>query len=169
MLDLPPPTPPPPDAERRAPEQAPQPPPDIAIEPQDVANDIQATDDETAESIATGERQHTGRNYFNATEIAKQIWQVQEWLVAGVRPNQIRRMCKEEWGLGTRTAESRIAAARQQIVQDVNVLDRQQKVGQMVEQLEKVLAMSLETRQGSNAIGAIRLQADLLQLLARQN
>lgn len=169
MLDLPPPTPPPPEAKLRAPEVPPAPPPDIAIEPQDVASDIQATDNETAESIATGERQHTGRNAFNATEIAKQVWQVQEWLVAGIRPNQIRRLSQQEWGIGSRTADSRIASARQQMVHDINVLDRQQKVGQMVEQLEKVLAMSLETKQGSNAIGALRLQADLLQLLTRQN
>lgn len=167
MLDLPPPTPPP-QAAPAPPPEAPQPPPDIAIEPQDLASDPPPML-ESADDIQTQERQLTGRNAFTAQEIAKQVWQVQEWLIMGYRPNHIRKLCASEWGLATRVAEYRIAAARQQIVQDVNVLDRQQKVGQMVEQLEKVLEMSLQTRQGSNAIGAIRLQADLLQLLARQN
>jgi hypothetical protein len=39
----------------------------------------------------------------------------------------------------------------------------------MLQQLEQVLEQALAMKQGSNAIGALRLQADLLQLLARQN
>lgn len=157
MLDIQPPTPPDPPAL-----EAPQIPPDLAT-------GTSADDplDETADSIDSAARQRSGKNAFTAPEIAKQIWQIQEWLVAGMRPNQIRKLCQQEWGLGTRTADSRITAARQQIVTDVNVMDRAQKVGQMVEQLEKVLEMSLATRQGSNAIGAIRLQSELLQLLAK--
>jgi hypothetical protein len=55
------------------------------------------------------------------------------------------------------------------MVIDANVYDRQEKVGQMLQQLEQVLEQALTMRQGSNAIGALRLQADLLQLLTRQN
>lgn len=160
MLDIPPQEPPPIHA---APALEPDPslPPDVAVE--SAFGEL----NETAENIDTAARQRSGKNAFTAPEIAKQIWQIQEWLVAGMRPNQIRKLCQQEWGLGTRTADSRITAARQQIVTDVNVMDRAQKVGQMVEQLEKVLEMSLATRQGSNAIGAIRLQSELLQLLAK--
>lgn len=157
MLDIQPPAPPDPPAL-----EAPQIPADLAT-----STSADEPIEETADNIDTAARQRGGKNAFTAPEIAKQIWQVQEWLIQGFRPNQIRRLCEQEWGLGTRTAESRIAAARLQIVQDVNVLDRAQKVGQMVEQLEKVLAISLETKQGSNAIGAIRLQSELLQLLAK--
>jgi hypothetical protein len=55
------------------------------------------------------------------------------------------------------------------MVTDANVMDRQEKVGQMLQQLEQVLEQALRLNQGSNAIGALRLQADLLQLLSRQN
>jgi hypothetical protein len=106
---------------------------------------------------------------FRAVEIAAQIHQVQEWLSLGKRPNQIRKLCSEEWGLSTRVAEYRIADARKQMVVDANVMDRQEKVGQMLQQLEQVLEQALRLNQGSNAIGALRLQADLLQLLSRQN
>jgi hypothetical protein len=98
-----------------------------------------------------------------------QIHQVQEWLTQGKRPNQIRALCAEHWGLKTRSAEQRIQDARRQMVADANVMDRPEKVGQMLQQLEQVLEQALAMKQGSNAIGALRLQADLLQLLARQN
>jgi hypothetical protein len=109
------------------------------------------------------------RNAFKAIEIAQQVHQVQEWLTQGKRPNEIRRLCSEQWGLTTRVAEHRMHDARRQMVIDANVYDRQEKVGQMLQQLEEVLNQSLNMRQGSNAIGALRLQADLLQLLSRQN
>ena len=102
-------------------------------------------------------------------EIADQVHQVQEWLTLGKRPNQIRALCAELWGLKTRAAEQRIHDARKQMVVDCNDMDRKDKVGQMLQQLEEVLQQALDMRQGSNAIGAIRLQADLLQLLTRQN
>ncbi len=109
------------------------------------------------------------RKAFRAIEIAQQVHQVQEWLTQGKRPNQIRKLCSEEWGLETRTAENRIHDARRQMVADANVMDRPEKVGQMLQQLEQILEQALAMKQGSNAIGALRLQADLLQLLARQN
>ncbi len=107
------------------------------------------------------------RNAFSSLEIAAQIAQVQEWLTMGKRPNQIRQLCSDEWGLNTRVAESRMHEARKQMVVDVDVYVRKDKAAQMVQQLEQVLEQALQMRQGSNAIGALRLQADLLQLLSR--
>lgn len=109
------------------------------------------------------------RNTFNSIEIADQVQQVQEWLVTGHRPNQIRSMCAERWGLSSRVSEGRIAMARKQMIMDVNIMDRKEKAAQIIEQLENVLKMSLETKQCSNAIGSLSLQAKLLGLLARDN
>ena len=112
----------------------------------------------------------TKRTYLNAftsVEVADQVHQCVEWISLGLRPNQIRRLCREHWDLNTRTAESRIAQARKQMIADANVMDRAEKVGQMLQQLEQVLQDSIKMKQGSNAIGALRLQADLLQLIAK--
>ena len=106
---------------------------------------------------------------YRALEIAEQIHQVQEWLTGGYRPNQIRALCAEQWGLGTRAAEQRMQDARRQMVLDVNDYDRKEMAAKMLQSLETVLKQALDLRQGSNAIGAMRLQADLLQLLTRQN
>lgn len=123
----------------------------------------------TSGDAPEGETPKKKRKAFRAIEIANQIHQVQEWLTQGKRPNQIRQLCSEEWGLETRVAEHRIQDARRQMVTDANVMDRPEKVGQMLQQLEQVLEQALAMKQGSNAIGALRLQADLLQLLTRQN
>ena len=124
---------------------------------------------EEAEPAEGGKKAPKQRVAYRALEIAAQIQQVQEWLTQGKRPNQIRALCAQEWGLGTRASEQRMQDARRQMVVDANVYDRQEKVGQMLQQLEQVLEQALTMRQGSNAIGALRLQADLLQLLSRQN
>lgn len=68
-------------------------------------------------------------------------------------------------GIATRTAEHRMAAARQQMIRDINVMDRAEKVSEMIEKLETVIQMSIERNMGANAIGAMKLQADLLQLV----
>lgn len=129
---------------------------------QDVINDIQ---NGVLDEIVA-KRKKVGNTH---REIAEQVHQVQEWLTLGKRPNQIRALCAELWGLKTRAAEQRIHDARRQMVLDCNDMDRKDKVGQMLQQLEQVLEQALTMKQGSNAIGAIRLQADLLQLLTRQN
>lgn len=141
-----------------------------AIQDEDGTEALQITDSEQgAPDNGKTKAAAKPRNAFKAIEIAEQVRLVQEWLTQGKRPNEIRRLCSEEWGLSTRVSESRMHDARRQMVIDANVYDRQEKVGQMLQQLEEVLKQSLQMRQGSNAIGALRLQADLLQLLSRQN
>jgi len=44
-------------------------------------------------------------------------------------------------------------------------MDRAEKVSEMIEKLETVIQMSIERNMGANAIGAMKLQADLLQLV----
>jgi hypothetical protein len=158
MIDLP----PPPGINDPQPEQPADPAPDTDAT---LASDAPAPAAESPEICPkTGKKRRVN---FDSIAIAQQVFQVQEWLSLGKRPNQIRRLCADEWGLSFRTAESRIQMARRQMVTDANVMDRQEKVGQMLQQLEQVLEQALAMRQGSNAIGALRLQADLLQLISR--
>ena len=116
-----------------------------------------------------GTQDEKKRQGYRAIEIVEQIHQVQEWLTEGKRPNQIRALCAEHWGLKTRASEQRMQDARRQMVIDVNTYDRKEMAAKMIQSLDTVLNQALEMHQGSNAIGAMRLQADLLQLLSRQN
>lgn len=106
------------------------------------------------------------RQAWTAMEIAEQVFIVQDWLAEGTRPNTIRERCAARWGLATRTSEHRIQAARQQMIKDINI-DRADKVAELVEKLETVIQQSIDRNMGANAIGAMRLQADLLQLIQK--
>lgn len=107
------------------------------------------------------------RNAFSALEIAEQIHQVRDWITHGKRANEIRRLCSEQWGLNGRVAEARMQEARRAMVTDLEKLDRKDLAAQAMETLLKVQEMSLDTRQGSNAIGATRLLLELAGILGR--
>jgi hypothetical protein len=107
------------------------------------------------------------RNGFSAVEIARQIDQVRDWISHGKRPFEIRRLCSDAWGLNPRVAESRMQEARRAMVLDLEQIDRKDLAAQAVETLLKVQEMSLDTRQGSNAIGATRLMLELAGILGR--
>ena len=169
MLNLPPPTPPPPPAS--------EPEPIDALDASDVCG-IANGDDQVAETAPTLEAIHDAdppatekrkRSSYNAIETVEQIHQVQEWLTLGKRPNQIRALCAEHWGLQTRASESRMHEARKQMALDVNAYERKDMAAKMIQNLEMVIEQSLASGMGSNAIGALKLQADLLQLTNRKN
>ena len=109
------------------------------------------------------------RNSFDSLEIAEQVDQVRDWLVAGERPNAVRRMCSERWGLTTRVAEARMQRDRQEMVRDISGIDRQQFAAQIVESAADILKDAQNSRQLSNALGALRLQAEILGVTGRSN
>ena len=53
------------------------------------------------------------------------------------------------------------------MVRDVDSIDRKELAAQALETLLKIQEMSLDTRQGSNAIGATRLMLELAGILGR--
>lgn len=119
----------------------------------------------TAADGAKPERKQRVAN--RAMEIAEQVYQVRDWLAHGKRPHEVRRLCGERWGLATRTAETRIQEARRAMVRDVEAIDRKELAAQALETLLKVQEQSLDTRQGSNAIGATRLMLELAGIVGR--
>jgi hypothetical protein len=104
------------------------------------------------------------RAAFTALEIADQVDAVRDWLAQGMRPHHIRRRCAEEWGLQTRAAESRMQLARQRMVQDLEKVDRREKVAELLEAAAEILELARETKQLSNALGCLSLQSRLLGL-----
>ena len=102
-----------------------------------------------------------------STEIADQVAQVMQWLASGYRPFEIRKRASDEWGLPSRTAENRMAAARRQLLADVSAADRQEIAAQMMAAAAEIAQKSIETRQLSNAIGAWRLYGELAGVIGR--
>ena len=108
----------------------------------------------------------THRNRGTAMEISEQVDTVRKWLTMGLRPYEIRRKCAEQYGLAGRTADSRMAEARRQQVCDVGAIKREELLAQSIEALQQVLYESMDNKQCSNAIGAIRLMSELTGLQA---
>lgn len=81
----------------------------------------------------------------------------------------IVRVCSAEWGVGERMVEEYIRKARKRIRDEYDGTDRKDWIAMALQKLEKVADMSIETRQHSNAIGAIGLQAKLLQITSNNN
>lgn len=108
----------------------------------------------------------TARNRGTAMEISEQVDQVRKWLTMGLRPYEVRRKCSETYGICGRTAESRMQEARRQQVADVGAIKREELLAQSIEALQQVLYESMDNKQCSNAIGAIRLMSELTGLQA---
>ena len=117
--------------------------------------------------MATGEQSGKRKSDTKAPghksiEIARQIEEVQQLLVGFHSAREIRQILAERYGLPARTADHRIKAAREGIRSDVNAQDRQDVAAMMMEQCLKIAKEAGETRQLSNAIGAMRLYGEIL-------
>lgn len=95
-------------------------------------------------------------------EIADQVDHCVKALIGFKTPRAIRHELAERWGLPERTADRRIQAAREQMTRDVNEEQRQDVVARMMQQCLAIAEQAGETRQLSNAIGAMRLYGELL-------
>jgi hypothetical protein len=93
---------------------------------------------------------------------------VRDWLTHGKRPNEIRRLSARRSGGSAYGWLSReCKKLSREMVRDLDSIDRKELASQLIETLLKVQEQALDTRQGSNAIGASRLISELTGLLGR--
>ena len=98
----------------------------------------------------------------NALIIADQVRFAIDLLVKFHSAREVRDALVNKWGLSENTAIRRVKQAREAMRDDVNVADRQEIIATMTEQCLRVAKEATETRQLSNAIGALRLYGELL-------
>ena len=109
-----------------------------------------------------GKRTGNDKTGERALEIAEQINLAKEMLIGFSRPGEICRALADRWGLSERTCSARISQARKLITSEINAADRQEIVATMMQQCLKIAKEASETRQLSNAIGAMRLYGELV-------
>lgn len=112
-------------------------------------------------------KKHTARCSKEVKE--NRINRMIEWISVCKPVHEMIRLASEEWGLTSRQAENYLQQARAKIRERWNGQDRQDFVASALEKMEKVAQMSIASGQGSNAIGAVNLQAKLLQITTRDN
>lgn len=79
-------------------------------------------------------------------------------------PAKIREYLLETYGIEEGTAQNRICAARQVLVNDHLNMSRSDKVSELVALMVRVIDMSVDNGRGNDAIGAARLIAELTRV-----
>lgn len=96
-----------------------------------------------------------GRAGKGALDIAEQLHSVRVMLSNGRSPYEIRQALAIQYGLPERTAERRIKEARELQVRELEQLDRKELAAQLIGAAADILKEAKETRQLSNALGAL--------------
>ena len=97
-------------------------------------------------------------------EIDQRVHAVVKLLSSAKRNSYILRFCAEEWGVQKRQAETYIQRAREIIKADYTV-ERSDFLGTRLALLDEIIEASIRCKQHSNAVGALKLQAQLTRLL----
>jgi hypothetical protein len=97
-------------------------------------------------------------------EIDRRIHTVVKLLSSAKTSSYVLRFCSEEWGVSERQGQTYLARAREVIKADYSV-DRTDFLGSRLALLDEIIESSIRTKQHSNAVGALKLQAQLTRLL----
>ena len=97
-------------------------------------------------------------------EIDRRIHTVVKLLSSTKTSSYVIRFCSEEWGVGQRMAEKYLARAREIMKADYSV-ERADFLGTRLALLDEIIEASIDSKQHSHAIGALKLQAQLTRLL----
>ena len=97
-------------------------------------------------------------------EIDRRVHTVVKLLSSAKTNSYILRFCTEEWGVQKRQAETYLQRAREIIKADYSV-ERSDFLGTRLSLLDEIIKASIRCKQHSNAVGALKLQAQLTRLL----
>ena len=97
-------------------------------------------------------------------EIDRRIHTVVKLLSSAKTNSYILRFCTEEWGVQKRQDETYLQRAREIIKADYSV-KRSDFLGTRLALLDEIIEASIRSKQHSNAVGALKLQARLTRQL----
>ena len=97
-------------------------------------------------------------------EIDRRIHTVVKLLSSAKTTSYVCQYASDEWGVDRRTAERYLAKAREIIRADYSV-ERSDFLGTRLALLDEIIEASIRCKQHSNAVGALKLQAQLTRLL----
>ena len=100
----------------------------------------------------------------DSAEIERRANKNDKHLPTAKTSSDIRRFANEEWGVSESQADRYLARARDIIRADYSV-DRSDFLGSRLALLDEIIEASISTKQHSNAVGALKLQAQLTRLL----
>lgn len=99
-------------------------------------------------------------------EVEHRVDVIARMIVNAATTSQVLRYCSVEWGVSKRQAETYLARAREAVRQDYS-LERAEFLASRLGVLDSVTQKAVKSGQLSAAVGSIRLQAELAQLLSK--
>ena len=100
----------------------------------------------------------------DTAEIDRRIHTVVKLLSSAKTSSYVCRDARDEWGVSRATAERYMKRAREIIKADYSV-ERSDFLGTRLALLDEIIEASIRCKQHSNAVGALKLQAQLTRLL----
>lgn len=100
-------------------------------------------------------------------EIEARIDKVQRMLICCASLSDIKRFAAKEWGVASRTVDTYVQRARQQLREDC-AIERADFIAARLGTLDKIIRESISSGQHSNAIGALRLQMEVTGSMAQK-
>ena len=97
-------------------------------------------------------------------EVNRRVHEVVKLICAAKTNSHIRQYAADEWGSSERQADRYLAQAREIIKADYSI-ERSEFLASRIALLDKIAEKSIAQGQNSNAVGALRLQAELTRLL----
>ena len=89
------------------------------------------------------------------------VEELADMIVKGYSQRELRMHVRHQWGLSDDSALIYIREARTLVTADLKDLDRQDMLAAKIQQLEAIARDSIASGRENNAIGAIRLLAEL--------
>ena len=97
-------------------------------------------------------------------EIDRRVHTLVKLLSSAKTTSYILRFCSDKWEVTSRQAQTYLQRAREVIKADYSV-ERSDFLGTRLALLDEIIKASIRCRQHSNAVGALKLQAQLTRLL----
>lgn len=99
-------------------------------------------------------------------EVDRRVDAIARLLMDAATTSQVLRYCAAEWGVNKRQAETYLARARQ-VIRDDYSQERADYLASRLAVLDSVAQKALKCGQLSAAVGAVRLGAELTQLIGK--
>ena len=101
---------------------------------------------------------------ISASEKDRRVHEIAQLLVNGKRPSECVQYAAKSWGIAKRQADAYIAEARQVIKADFST-ERTTFLAEKLAALSMIQEKALQSNQLGAAVGAVRLAAELAQLV----
>ena len=110
--------------------------------------------------FTSGRLNYMGKKCTSAEKKAR-VEELADMVVKGFSQRELMRHVQESWGLSSQRSQAYIREARDVVKTDLVDIDRADMLASKVQMLEQIARDSVASGRENNAIGAIRLLAEL--------